>query len=100
MARGEILPAVGHAFTAGPFRHDNATVVHVHRRETMNARFKCAAILAVPLATSPESAVAAAATLEITRASRIRRVQGVVRRVEDLGSAGQGPARQLVVVRR
>jgi type VI secretion system secreted protein VgrG len=89
MAGGEILPEVGYAFTAGPFHPDNATVVHVHHREAMNTLFECAVILAVPLATSPESAVAAAATLEITRDSLTRRVQGVVRRVEDVGTAGR-----------
>jgi type VI secretion system secreted protein VgrG len=85
---GDILPEVGYAFTAGPFSPSNATVVHIHHREEMNALYECAVILAVPLSLSPESAVTQPATLEIVRDSLLRRVQGIVRRVEDVGTAG------------
>jgi type VI secretion system secreted protein VgrG len=89
MAGATVLPEVGYAFTAGPVNPQNATVVHVYYREALNDLYECAVILAVPLTLSPESMVTQAATLELTRLSLKRNVRGVVRRVEDVGNAGQ-----------
>ena len=98
MAAGDVLPEVGYAFTAGPFNPTNSTVVHVHHREEMNSLYECAVILAVPLALAPESAVTQPATLDLTRDSLQRHVQGIVRRVEDVGVAGRHRFVRLFVV--
>jgi type VI secretion system secreted protein VgrG len=95
---GDVLPEVGYAFTAGPFNSTNATVVHVHHREAMSELYECAVILAASLALAPDGAVTAPASLEITRQSLTRAVRGVVRRVEDLGTAGRYRFVRLFVV--
>lgn len=86
---GEVLPEVGYAFTAGPFNPSNTVVVHVHHREAMSELYECAVMLAAPLQLAPDSAVTQPATFEITRQSLQRKVKGVVRRVEDVGTAGR-----------
>jgi type VI secretion system secreted protein VgrG len=95
---GDVLPEVGYAFTAGPFNPSNATVVHVHHREAMSELYECAVMLAVPLQLAPDAAVTQPASLEMSRQSLVRKVKGIVRRVEDVGTAGRYRFVRLFVV--
>ena len=89
MSGDKVLPEVSYALTAGAITPQTATVVHVHHREAMNELFECAVIIAAPLSLSPDSLVTQSAQLDITRESLQRHVQGVVKRVEDIGVSGK-----------
>ncbi len=89
MPGGTLLPEVGYAFTAGALNPSNATVVHVHHREALSELYECAVIVAAPLSLSPEGLVTQPASLDLTREGLTRHVKGVVRRVEDIGTAGR-----------
>jgi type VI secretion system secreted protein VgrG len=75
------------------------TLVYAHLTEALDAPYEADLVLASPNpAPSPERWLGQRATVEIERGPLVRRVHGVVRRVEDLGATGTHRYTRLVVV--
>ncbi len=61
--------------------------VHVHLHEALSEPYACTAVLTLPVpGADPDALLGGAAEIELRRGLRTRRVLGLVRRVEDLGT--------------
>jgi len=75
------------------------TVVYARVVEALDAPYEAEIIVAMPVpAPGPERWLGQTATLELERGPQLRRVHGVVRRLEDLGSTGTHRYARLTVV--
>lgn len=91
------LPEAVFAFTAGD--DGDWTVVHVEVREGLSELYECSVVLAAAHGgASPDDMVGTPAMVEIHRGLLTRRVHGIVRRVEDLGTTAVSRYVRAVVV--